>query len=192
MFSKIIKGEFNYINNKRKRIIILTLFYFLIAIGIIIIGYVTTGTKKNLLTVVGILGCLPACKSAVNMIMFILAKGCSFDAYKALNEKVSFKDVIYDLYFTSYDKNYSLAALVVNNKRILAYTEDEKMDIDKCIDHLQMMLKNAGHTNVTINVQKKLDVFINMLNNINDDIEVNIDNKKKDEDILLSLYEISL
>lgn len=190
MFKKIIKGEFNYLKRKKTRVIIITILYFAIALGIITIGYITTQTKRNLLTVVGILGCLPACKSLVNMIMLLLVKGCSCENYEKINN-IKYKfDIIYDMYFTSYNKNYLLSSLVVNNNRIIGFTEDNKMNIDDCINHLNTMLKNSGHKSVVISITNDIDKYIGMLNNLNE--EFNDENINKDDDILLTLYEISI
>ena len=53
-----------------------------ISLAIYLAGYLTVHSNKNLLTIVAVLGCLPASKSAVSMIMFLRAKGCS-EALKA-------------------------------------------------------------------------------------------------------------
>lgn len=49
--------------------------FFGVSIGLYVMGYVTTGSNKNLLTIVAVLGCLPACKSLVNLILFLKAEG---------------------------------------------------------------------------------------------------------------------
>lgn len=82
---RIKKGQYGYIKSQRKMEIIKTVSLFLLSLAIYLCGYWTTGTNKNLLTVVAILGCLPASKCAVNMIMFIRAKGCSEELYQKIN-----------------------------------------------------------------------------------------------------------
>ena len=72
------KGEMNYINTQKKYEIIRTILYFSVSLILFIAGYVTTKTKLNVLTIVAILGCLPASKSAVNMIMFLKYKSRFF------------------------------------------------------------------------------------------------------------------
>ena len=74
---KSIKGQYGYIKKQRNRVIIWTVILFVIAFSLFIAGYVMTKTKKNLLTIVAVLGLLPASKSLVNAIMFWRAKGCS-------------------------------------------------------------------------------------------------------------------
>ena len=68
IMKKTEKGMPGYLNYKRKIEIIRTLAYFGIVIAILLLGYFQTGTKLNLLTVVAIVGCLPASKALVGVI----------------------------------------------------------------------------------------------------------------------------
>ena len=71
----IPKGSYGYIKNHRVVAALRTLLFFGVSIGLYVMGYVTTGSNKNLLTIVAVLGCLPACKSLVNLILFLKAEG---------------------------------------------------------------------------------------------------------------------
>ena len=62
------KGSPGYLDYKKRMEILRAVIYFLIVAAIILLGYSQTHTKKNLLTVVGIVGCLPACKVLVGVI----------------------------------------------------------------------------------------------------------------------------
>ncbi len=91
------KGAYGYITNRKKFTALRTALYFAISLSLYVAGYVTTGSNKNLLTIVAVLGCLPSCKSAVNMIIFLRAKGCSAELKTKLegfDEKLT---VFYDL-----------------------------------------------------------------------------------------------
>ena len=65
---KIQKGKPGYLNYKRKVEILRTVIYFVIVLAIFALGYWQTHTRLNLLTVVAILGCLPASKALVGVI----------------------------------------------------------------------------------------------------------------------------
>ena len=71
MKSKVQKGQYGYLSYKKKFSAIVTIGMFALSLAIFIMGYVTTKTNANLLTVVAVLGCLPASKSAVSMLMFL-------------------------------------------------------------------------------------------------------------------------
>ena len=61
------KGTFGYLDTQKVYEIIRTVLFYSISIAIFVTGYVTTGTKKNLLTIVAVLGVLPASKSLVSV-----------------------------------------------------------------------------------------------------------------------------
>ena len=65
---RIEKGTPGYLDYKKKVEIIRTVIYFLLVAAIFTLGYVQTKTRSNLLTVVAILGCLPAAKALVGVI----------------------------------------------------------------------------------------------------------------------------
>ena len=62
---KINKGNAGYINSRKKRVLVKSLVQFGISFALLAIGMITTDSRMNLLTVVAILGCLPASKSLV-------------------------------------------------------------------------------------------------------------------------------
>ena len=65
---KIEKGVPGYLDYKKKIEIIRTVIYFGIVAAIFFLGYFQTHTRLNLLTVVAVLGCLPASKALVGVI----------------------------------------------------------------------------------------------------------------------------
>lgn len=187
---KAVKGNYGYIKAKRNRVVIQTIVFFAISLAIFIAGYVTTGTRKNLLTVVAVLGCLPACKSLVNMIMFIRAKGCSTNAMETIKPFEGHLIGMYDMFFTSYQKNFAISHMVVEDKIILAYTEDVKFDYKACQEHLNTMLRQGGIKDMTITVTSDLNKYCEQLKNLNDRNQEN--NPEKDDEVRIILYDISL
>ena len=115
---KVTKGCFGYLKIQKKKEIIRTIFYFALSISIFLMGYVSTGSKLNLLTVVAVLGCLPASKSAVSMIMYIKAGQCSQECYEQLKPYTDGTFMLYDLYLTSYQKNFQISAMAIKNNTV--------------------------------------------------------------------------
>ena len=74
---KVNKGEFEYLAYMKKKQVIITIILFLVSISLYVAGYIATKTNANLLTIVAVLGLLPASKSFVEMIMYLRAHGCS-------------------------------------------------------------------------------------------------------------------
>ena len=69
---KAEKGSCGYIQYQKKKRLVVTFILFLIPLAIYATGYIQTKTRLNLFTVVAILGCLPACKSLVGLIMIFI------------------------------------------------------------------------------------------------------------------------
>ena len=163
---KAVKGQFGYIKRQRKIVILRTIFLFGISLALFAAGIWSTGSKKNLLTVVAVLGCLPASKSAVNMIMFLRAKGCS-EAVKERVDQCSQKlTCLYDMVFTSYEKNYQISHMVIKGHVVCGYAEDEKCDIRACEKHLDGLLKQGGCKSVTVKIYGELDAYCQGLANL--------------------------
>ena len=57
---KIQKGDAGYLRRRKRLLILEAVVSFGLVAALVIAGYVTTKTKLNLLTVVAVLGCLPA------------------------------------------------------------------------------------------------------------------------------------
>ena len=72
---KIEKGNPGYIKAQKRKYLIWTLAEFAIVIAVFVFGYIQTGTKKNLFTVVAAVGCLPAAKMMVEFIVTYPHKG---------------------------------------------------------------------------------------------------------------------
>ena len=99
--TKYTKGDYLYFEQKTKMEILKTIVFFGISAALYLAGVITTGNNKNYLTIVAVLGCLPASKSAVSMIMYLKVKKCSFNTYEYISKKVGDNVGAYNLYFTS-------------------------------------------------------------------------------------------
>lgn len=187
---KAIKGNFGYLIAKRRQVLFRTILYFGIALALFIAGYVTTGTRKNLLTVVAVLGCLPACKSMVQLIMLFRAKGCSEQTHKILAPLEGRLVGMYDLYFTSYQKNFAISHMVVDGKVILGYAQKGECELKACEEHLQMMLKQGGFKDITIKLTDDIEKYAQQLKNLNEMERTGT--AEKEDEVRVLLYEISL
>lgn len=185
---RVVKGNYGYLAAKTKQMIFRTILLFGISLAIFIMGYVTTKTKQNLLTIVAVLGCLPASKSAVNMIMFLRVKGCSEDAYKQIDAVVGNLSGAYDLIFTSYEKTFQVAHVTVEGKNICGYTESAKCDTSLCEKHITTLLQQNGKSDYTVKIFRELPKYVERLNQLN---KLH-DSEKAATEILTFLYEITL
>lgn len=154
------KGTKNYLKTQSKYEIARTVIYFGISLSLFVAGIVSTGDKMNLLTIVAILGCLPACKSIVTMIMFLRYKGCNFKDMEILNDISSEMVQVWDMVFTTYDKNYVFSHGTICGNTVALYTTMPKIDEQACLKHLQNALVLDGIKNVTIKIFTDLDKYM--------------------------------
>lgn len=189
MIKKVNKGSYGYIDFQKKYSIMRTLVYFAISLSIYAIGYYSTGTSRNLLTVVAVLGCLPSCKSAVNAVMFLRAIGCSNEA----REKISAYDDkligFYDMYFTSYQKNYPISHMVLKGNVICAFADNEKCDCSAAQKHIEQMLNQDGYKNMTVKVFDNLNKYIDRLGQLT---ELDVEDAKDRDDMIRMFYSVTL
>lgn len=154
------KGCYGYLRRQKKTEIIRTILYFALSLAIFIMGYLSTGTKANLLTIVAVLGSLPASKSMVSMIMYLKAGVCSPDCY-AMAQSVNPDGtlLLYDLYLTSYRNNFQISVMAVKNNTVCGYTEDGKCDLSAGEKHISEILQQSGYGGVTVKLFDNREKF---------------------------------
>lgn len=188
MKNKYIKGNYLYIKNKKRMEIIKTVLFFGISAALYLTGYIATGSNKNYFTIVAVLGCLPASKSAVSMIMNLKVKGCSESVYKAISGRMGENTGAYNLYFTSYDKNYGTSHLFVKGMTVIAFTEEEKFSEAGFEEHIKMVLNHDAIRGINVKVYRNIEKYIARMEQMQ-----NLENEKsREEDIMKTLFSVSL
>ena len=157
------KGTRNYVNTQKKYEIIRTLLYFGISLSLFAAGYIQTGRKTNLLTVVAVLGCLPAGKSAVSAIMFLRFQSCGAAAAARIGEHSQGLCCLYDMVFTSYQKNYVVSHLTVQGNTVCGYSERPDFPENDFYKHIDHILKMDGLKDVTVKVFTDLKKYTERL-----------------------------
>ena len=164
-FSRIFSGEaykgtYLYLDTQRKYEIARAAIGFAISFGLFFAGYLTTGTRKNLLTVVAVLGMLPASKALVSVIMF-----CRFKSFK---EKIDKEGILsaYDMVFTSEKVNYFVSHLCVSGGCIIGYTESDKFNETGFKEHVQSFLSAERISEMTIKVFTDKKAYLNRIGSL--------------------------
>lgn len=157
------KGSENYLNTQKKYEILRTLLYFAVSAALFIAGYLQTGNRENLLTIVAVLGCLPASKSAVSAIMFLRFHSCSAEAAGKIREHSQGFSQLFDCVFTSYKKNYRVSHLVVRAGTVCGFTEDAAFEENEFYKYINDILKLDGHKNITVKIFGSLSKYTERL-----------------------------
>ncbi len=147
---KVKKGEFGYPAYQTRFVMLRTIFYFALSIAIFVMGYISTGTKENLLTVVAVLGLLPASKSLVSLIMYLRVPKFDKDIYERLSKAAKNLNTLYSLYLTSYKKNFPVSCFCVVGGNIAGYTESSSCDTAAAEAHIKEILSQNGIKGYTV------------------------------------------
>ncbi len=186
---KIKKGDFGYISHQRKAEIVKTLVMYGLCVAVYAVGLYTTGSNKNLLTIVAVLGCIPSSKIAVNMIMFLRAKGCSKGMYEKISACSEGLVQLYDMVFTSYERTYEISHLVYKANNLVGLTENSKCPTAAAEKHLLSMLAQDGIKDVTVKVLYNPDKYLKRLDQLR---ELEGEEGRRTEEVIDLLKTISI
>lgn len=205
--NKIIKGDFRYLEKQMQRELFRTLLLFASAFGVLLIGIIIAGSKNNLLTIIAVLGLLPASKELITCIMFAKAKkySCPQALYDGVQEVIAPDEssngvqnqdgaedcllAVYDLYMTSQENNYPILSMCCRNKTLIGIADWEKFDYKKAEDHIQIMLKQNGHKNVSVKIFSEQVMYISRIRELNGQ---KAKNAEEDQAILRLMLNLSL
>ncbi len=186
---KIVKGEPEYLNRQKKIEIIKTVVFFGLSLAIFAMGYWSTKTKENLLTVVAIAGLLPSSRSAVSMIMYLRTPKYSEEVLHKLQNAVGEVQTLYHLYLTSYKENYPLNCVSVRGNQIMGYTDFASCNAVACEEHIKLLATQNGIKNINIKIFKgsELKKFEERLQQLQ-----HAETSSKEEELINLLKDISL
>ena len=166
-----VKGTKNYLDTQKKYEIIRTMLYFGISLSLFAAGWITTGERTNLLTIVAILGCLPASKSLVGAIMFCKSKSLSSQDAAIIEPNSQGLTCLYDLIFTTREKTYPVLHMSVCGNTIVGYMTADKdksnkkklLDEKVCEEHLVPCLKVDNFKDVTVKIFRDVNKYASRL-----------------------------
>lgn len=197
------KGCYGYIKYAKWKTLLITFVLFAIPLVIYVTGYIQTKTRLNLFTFVAILGCLPACKSLVGLIMIMMQKSMPADRYQEASAAIGDLVAGYELVFTAYEHTTPVNALIICGDQVVCYTPDEKADPGYLEKHLTRILTVNGFASAQPKVMKDFRKFLQRVSEIakhaehyREDIEFTPDERypdlSREELILHTLLAISL
>ena len=154
-----VKGEYGYYSYEKKRRVAIVAFLFGLCLLIFFTGLIMTGTRKNLFTLVAILGVLPAAKWAVSMIMILLQRPIDPKVVEITEEIAGELTHGYELCVTAYEGRLALDAVVVCGNNIAAYSSAEKGKFEFMETHVRKILHGNGLGNPSFKIFRKLEQY---------------------------------
>ncbi len=160
---KIKKGEEGYLRCQKKKTIFRTILLFALPLALYLTGLMVTGSNRNLLTIVAVLGCLPASRSAVNMIVTLRYHGIESEDARKIARHTGSCLALSELVFTSYEKNFEIHHMAYRNHCLIGYTKNPACDQKACETHLKSMCKKNGLTGIEVRIFGELPAYLNRL-----------------------------
>ncbi len=157
------KGTKHYLKVQKKYEVLRTALYFAISLSLFAAGWAATKTRLNLFAIVAALGCLPACKSLVGMIMFFKFRGCSPENAAVIEAHMEGLSGLFDMVFTSYEKNYNVAHMAVRGNAVCGFAQEEAFDEQAFYGHLDGILKLEHYRNVSIQIFQDISKYTERL-----------------------------
>lgn len=180
MFNKKYpKGTYGYVDAQKKIDLLWSAIYFALPIGLFLIGFISTKTRINLLTVVAIVSVLPAAKKLTTTIMLCRFRTGSQTFYDKAKSTVGELTAAYDLALTTYDSRLYINAVVLAGHNVILYSETQKDNQNDFEKFIKDILSNNGHGSYTVKLFTDEAQFFNRVTGMAENFQE--ENKKKEE-----------
>lgn len=167
---------YGYIRYEKWKRLLVTVILFAIPLTAYAAAYLITKTNKNIITIIAMVGCLPACRALVNMIMMWLQKPMKESLYKEIDAHRGNLEVTYETYLTTYDKSVFVESFAVCGNKVIGYTTHMDGSTQFIEDHVRGILKQNGYK-VEVKVYKELKPYLERMDYLNEhkqELEQNI------------------
>lgn len=182
---KIQKGTYGYLNWQKKVETIKTILLFSMALAIFGVGYITTGTKENLLTVVAVASVLPAAKQMTTTVLYYKYPSGNEESYKRIQKEVKNATCLSDIVITSYDKITELLHVAVLGNTIIAFSHKEKTEEKSGAEFIKQTLERNGYKGISVKIYKDEKSYITRLKEMQENLEK--ERKIKNEEEIASV-----
>lgn len=164
---KVKKGQIGYFAYEKKKRVLITAVLFAVPLLIFITGLLRFHTRMTWFTIIAVVGCLPACKSTVSMLMMLMRKSMDRKLYEKIKSRAGQLTMCYELYVTSYEKSGYLDAVAICGNTVAAYSSSDKIDAAYMAQQIQKILRQNGYK-VTVKVFRDINPFLDRLDSLNE------------------------
>ena len=164
---KIRKGDAGYICSHKRKTLIKTIVQFGLVIALLVLGIMQTGSRMNLLTVVAILGCLPASKSLVALIMILPHHSIAKEQVIEIEQNSKNLTRAFDLVFTREKKIMPVECIVISDNTICGYSSNPKVNINATAAHIKKYLDMNKFTKASVKIFDSYKAFVKRAEDMN-------------------------
>lgn len=163
---KIRKGDFGYFSVEKKRRFMITLALFSVPLLIFFTAWAYHGSRETLWTVIAVVGCLPACKALVSLIMILMRRSMDEGLYEKIRAHQGELTMCYEMYMTFYEKSAYIDAFAICGNTVVGYSSDPKIDTDFMAAEAQKIIRKNGYK-ADVKILKDLRPFLERLDTMN-------------------------
>lgn len=148
---KVKKGEFGYLKYKKNVYLAIMLVLYAFIVAAFASGWIVTGTKENIMTVVAVVMALPAAKFTVSYIIMIPHHAASTELYNKTKDGFAGLITCYDLVFSNGTSPIGTQMAVVADTLVIALTDEKNADrklFEKSVK--EFMEKDSRHVTVSL------------------------------------------
>ncbi len=157
---KAKKGTAGYICTRKRQALLKTILEFGVVAALLILGMVETGDRMNLLTIVAVLGCLPASKAMVEWIMILPHRTVAQQIVADMEEKAGNAVPIYDLVLTAEKHIMPVDCMLLTAGKVWGYTSNSKTDASVMEAHIKQYLAANKFIGISVKIFKDYDAFL--------------------------------
>ena len=187
---KCEKGTPGYLEYKKKVEIIRTVVYFLLVAAVYLLGYSQTHTNKNLLTVVAVVGCLPACKALVGVITRLPYPSIDPKRAEEVRALSPHMTSVFDLVVTSRDKIMPIDALVISGNKVFGHLTGKKADPQYTEKHIRSILLENHFKDVSVKMYPDYKKFLSRIEGLENIAAVEKENTAEYESEIRHLIQL--
>lgn len=165
--NKVRKGDYGYLASEKKKRILITAILFAVPLGIFFSAMIYFKTRLTIWTVIAVVGCLPACKSMVSLIMIFRAKPVAPQVYEEISGHAGRILMSYEMYMTFYEKSASIDAFAICGNTVVGFSSDPKIDAAFMEREAQKILRGNGFK-ANVKIFTRLPQFLERLDSMNE------------------------
>ncbi len=163
---RIRKGDFGYFSKEKKKRFLITLIMFAVPLFIFFSSWAYFDTRKTIWTVIAVVGCLPACKSMVSLIMILMRRPMDEALYESIRQHQGELVMSYEMYMTFYEKSAYIDAFAICGNTVVGYSSDPKIDCEFMARESQKIIRKNGYK-ADVKILKELKPYLERLDTMN-------------------------
>ena len=160
---KATKGEYGYFAKERKSRLILTLLFAAIPVVIFLIGFMMTGTEKNLLSVAALVMVIPFAMSFTGFVTAMTKKSIPEDEYRIILPHTEGLLMAYELYVTHEKASTFIDAAAICGNNVIGLVTDKKGDPVFTREYVEKTLRGAGFSGISVKLMTDVGKFCERL-----------------------------